>query len=190
MGEDVIASIPVGMVIFLALILFASSVGLGWWLQRMQEQKREHDNLQSLLNAIPQAALIVDGEANILVKNTRASQIMNESGWEMNLPQNLMEAVGRVGETGLTERIEILTAKKKVQVLATPLHVRKEAQVLILITDSADGSYRAELYQQLVGTIAHELRTPLTAIMGHVEILNSCGMDEETLWRRSLGFVS
>jgi two-component system phosphate regulon sensor histidine kinase PhoR len=26
--------------------------------------------------------------------------------------------------------------------------------------------------------------------MGHVEILNSCGIDEESLWRRSLGFVS
>jgi signal transduction histidine kinase len=25
--------------------------------------------------------------------------------------------------------------------------------------------------------------------MGHVEILNSCGIDEEALWRRSLGFV-
>lgn len=190
MGENVIASVPVGMIIFLALILFASSAGLGWWLRRRQEQKYEHDTLQSLLNAIPEAALIVDGETNVLVTNIRAWHIMNESNWETNLPDTLIQAIGRVWDSGLTERMEILSAKKKFQVVAAPLHVREEAQVLILISDSADGSYRAELYRQLVGTIAHELRTPLTAIMGHVEILNSCGIDEETLWRRSLGFVA
>lgn len=190
MGEGVIASVSVGVAVFVALILFAVGAGMGWWIRRRQEAKYEYGDSLFLLNAIPQAALIVDREANIRVKNIRAAQVMNESGWETNLPNLLVEAIGRVGNTGLTERMEIVTAKKKMQVLATPLHVTKEAGVLLLLTDSADGSYRAELYQQLVGTIAHELRTPLTAIMGHVEILNSCGIDEETLWRRSLGFVA
>lgn len=189
MDEGVIASVSVGEVVLVALILLALGVGLGWWIHRRQEAKNEHTNSLSLLSAIPQAALIVDKAANIRIKNMRASQLMNESGWA-NLPEPLFEAVGRVGSTGLTERREIVRGEKKYQVLAAPFHVTKEAEVLILITDSADGSYRAELYQQLVGTIAHELRTPLTAIMGHVEILNSCGIDEETLWRRSLGFVA
>lgn len=188
MSEGVIASIPIGMVIFAALILFALGAGVGWWLRRKQEAKDKYDASQFLLNAIPQAALIVDGKANIRVQNIRASQMMES--WGSALPKNLIEAVKRVGDTGLTERMEIVTAKKKFQVLAAPLHVTEEAQVLLLVTDSAEGSYRAELYQQLVGTIAHELRTPLTAILGHVEILNSCGIDEETLWRRSLGFVA
>lgn len=190
MDEGVIASIPVGMLIFLALILFASGASLGWWLRRRQEIKSEHDHLQSLLNAMPQAALILDGEANILIQNSRAFQIMQQADWGLILPENLIAAVRRVEDTGLTERMEIAAGKKKFQVLAAPLHVTNEAQVLILITDSADGSYRAELYQQLVGTIAHELRTPLTAIMGHVEILNSSGIEDETLWRRSLEFVA
>jgi two-component system sensor histidine kinase ResE len=178
------------MVIFLALILFASSAGLGWWLHQAREQKYKHENLQSLLNAIPEAALIVNGAADVLMQNSRALSIRNEAGWGASLPENLFEAVRRVGDTGLTERMEILSAKKKFQVLATPLQVENEAAILILISDSADGSYRTEIYRQLVGTIAHELRTPLTAIMGHVEILNSSGIDEETLWRRSLGFVA
>lgn len=192
MSEGVIASIPIGMVIFAALILFTLGVGIGWMIRQGRETKHEDDasRFSALLNAIPQAALILDGESTLRVQNIRASQIMQETNWENNLPKNLIEAVKRVGDTGLTERMEILTAKKKFQVLAAPLHVTNEAQVLILITDSAEGSYRAELYQQLVGTIAHELRTPLTAILGHVEILNSCGIDEEMLWRRSLGFVA
>lgn len=190
MSEGVIASVPIGMVIFAALFLFALGAGMGWMIRQKRETKDEDDasRFSALLNAIPQAALILDGESNIRMQNIRASQIMEN--WKSALPKNLIEAVKRVGDTGLTERMEILTAKKKFQVLAAPLHVTNEAQVLILITDSAEGSYRAELYQQLVGTIAHELRTPLTAILGHVEILNSCGIDEETLWRRSLGFVA
>jgi two-component system sensor histidine kinase ResE len=188
MSEGVIASIPIGMVIAAALILFAVGAGMGWWIRQRQEKKNEHEASQFLLNAIPQAALILDGKANIRMQNIRAAQMMES--WESALPKNLIEAVERVGDTGLTERMEIVAAKKKFQVLAAPLHVKNEAQVLLLVTDSAEGSYRAELYQQLVGTIAHELRTPLTAILGHVEILNSCGIDEETLWRRSLGFVA
>jgi two-component system phosphate regulon sensor histidine kinase PhoR len=39
-------------------------------------------------------------------------------------------------------------------------------------------------------TIAHELRTPLTAIMGHAEILGSCSVEEEALWRRSQQFIT
>ncbi len=190
MDEGVIASVSVGGVVFVGLILLAVGMVMGWWIRRRQETSYEHGILLALLNAIPQAALIVDRASNIRVKNSRAAQVITDCGWETNLPDMLVEAVRRVGSTGLTERMEIVTAKKRVQVLATPLQVTKEAAVLLLLTDSADGSYRAELYQQLVGTIAHELRTPLTAILGHVEILNSCGMDEETLWRRSLGFVA
>ncbi len=190
MSEGIIASIPVGMVIFSALILFMLGVSMGWVIRRKQEPQKKDDfpRCFALLNAIPKAALIVDGEANILMQNIRALQMMES--WESSLPKNLIEAVKRVGQTGLTEQMEIVMAKKKFQVLAAPLHVTNEAQALILITDFADGSYRAELYRQLVGTIAHELRTPLTAILGHVDILNSCDVHEETLWRRSLGFVA
>jgi len=39
-------------------------------------------------------------------------------------------------------------------------------------------------------TIAHELRTPLTAIMGHADILASCSIEEEGLWRRSQQFIT
>jgi two-component system phosphate regulon sensor histidine kinase PhoR len=39
--------------------------------------------------------------------------------------------------------------------------------------------------------MAHELRTPLTAILGHVDILDSCDpARDEVLWRRSRDFVA
>lgn len=193
MDEGIIASVSVQTIAFLALILFASGAGAGWWFRQWRASKSTNENYPSqysaLLNAIPQAALIVDKGAKVQSTNIRAAQLMNEEGWGENLPSAVISSIERVGNTGLTEKLEIVTGRKKLQVLLASLYIPNEAAVLILMTDSADESYRAELYRQLVGTIAHELRTPLTAIMGHVEILNSCQIGEETLWRRSLGFV-
>ena len=42
----------------------------------------------------------------------------------------------------------------------------------------------------LTRLVAHELRTPLTAIVGHAEILESCGPADEALWRRSRDFIA
>ncbi len=194
MDEDVIASISVGTAIFWALMLFASGAGIGWTLRQRQAPISKSENYVSkfsaLLNALPQAALIIDRKANLQWQNEQAAQLMERIQWRASLPSVLVAAVERVARSGLTERLEIVTENKKLQVLVSQLQAPEEAEILILLADSTDASYRAELYQQLVGTIAHELRTPLTAIMGHVEILNSCGIDEETLWRRSLGFVS
>jgi two-component system phosphate regulon sensor histidine kinase PhoR len=200
MDEGMIASVSVGMAIFLALILLASGAGVGWFAARTRQPHSSDANrnhpaqISALLDAIPQAALIADSEARVRAQNARAVQLMNEVRWDAGLPSMLDAAIGRVSNTGLAETMELVATDKparRLQVAITPLEVPdEEAMTLILLTDPADGSYRAELYQRLVSTIAHELRTPLTAIMGHVEILNSCGIDEETLWHRSLGFVA
>jgi len=49
---------------------------------------------------------------------------------------------------------------------------------------------REASYRRLIGAVSHELRTPLTAIMGHVDILGSCSIEEEALWRRSQRFIA
>jgi two-component system phosphate regulon sensor histidine kinase PhoR len=78
---------------------------------------------------------------------------------------------------------------RRVQFSIIPLHAT-EALVLAPLANSDAETRNTELYQRLTGLIAHELRTPLTAIMGHVEILGNARLDEEALWRRSLGFVA
>lgn len=66
----------------------------------------------------------------------------------------------------------------------------RRSQQMSIHIEPGQSPTRDERSQRLARNLAHELRTPLTAIMGHVEIMNSCGYEEETLWRRSLGFVS
>ncbi|HXQ38694.1 MAG TPA: HAMP domain-containing sensor histidine kinase, partial [Anaerolineales bacterium] len=114
--------------------------------------------------------------------------------WNKDLPLRLDAAVGRVIRSDIAETMEIATQSKparRIQVTIAPLRVTGwHTEALILFNNPSAGTKRAEVYQRLIGSIAHELRTPLTAIMGHVEIIKSSRIDEEALWRRSLGFVA
>jgi two-component system phosphate regulon sensor histidine kinase PhoR len=200
MDQDIIASVPVGLVIFIALALLALGVAIGWNVSRARLQRRsghlEPDHplhINALLNALPQAAMTTDSDAHITTQNSSAVQLLRELKFDSDLPLTVDAAIGRVIRSGMTETMEIAPSgipARRVQVTVAPLRTSAtEPEALVLFTDLSSRSNREEVYQRLTSTIAHELRTPLTAIMGHVDILNSCQIDEEALWRRSVGFV-
>ena len=201
MDQGVIASVPLGLLIFTALVVCALGIVLGWITARARFQRklgrtgRDYlPHISALLNALPQAAVTTDSEARIIAQNTPAIHLLREINWNNNFPLMVDAAIGRVIRSAVNETMEIALLgmpARRLQVTITPLHVAgMGTEALVLFTDPNAGSNRAELYQRLISTIAHELRTPLTAIMGHVEILNSSRIDEEALWRRSLGFVA
>ncbi|MCA9936861.1 MAG: hypothetical protein KC415_23160 [Anaerolineales bacterium] len=45
-------------------------------------------------------------------------------------------------------------------------------------------------YLQMMRALGHELRTPLTAVIGHMEIIASCQIEEREMWMRSLNIVT
>lgn len=201
MGQGVVASVSLGMIVFTALMLLALGVVIGWMgararlLRKSKSTEREHlSHVSILLGALPQPAFTTDGESRVLVQNSPAIQLLRELKWESTLPLMMEAGIGRVVHSGIAESMEIASSEKpvrRVQVTIAPLRAAgMDTESLILLNDPSAGTNRADVNQRLVSTIAHEVRTPLTAIMGHVEILNSCGIDEESLWRRSLGFVS
>ena len=201
MDQGIIATVPVGLVIFIALALLALGVSVGWSASRARLQRKSGPlgpepllHITALLNALPQAAIITDNDAHITTQNSSARQLLKELRLDADLPLTVDAAIGRVIRSGVTETMEITPSgvpARRVQVTVAPLRTAgAEPKALVLFTDLSSRSNREEVYQRLTSTIAHELRTPLTAIMGHVDILNSCRIDEEALWRRSLGFVS
>jgi signal transduction histidine kinase len=201
MDQGVIASVPLGLLIFIALVLCVLGIVLGWITARARFQRKlgrtGHDylpHITALLNALPQAAVTTDSDARIIAQNTPAIHLLREINWNNNFPLMVDAAIGRVIRSAVSETMEFALPGMptgRLQVTITPLYIADlGTQALVLFTDPNAGSNRAELYQRLISTIAHELRTPLTAIMGHVEILNSSRIDEEALWRRSLGFVA
>jgi len=200
MSQGVVANVSLGLVIFIALLLFMLGIAIGVvgtrsrFLRKSIRMERAHpSHVSMLLSALPQPAFTTDDDANILVQNGPAIQLLRELKWN-SLPLMMEAGIGRVVRSGMAESMEIATSERpvhRVHVTIAPLTAAGlDTNALVLLTDLSSGANRAEINQRLVSTIAHEVRTPLTAIMGHVEILNSCGIDEEALWRRSLGFVS
>jgi two-component system phosphate regulon sensor histidine kinase PhoR len=201
MDQGTIASLPLGLIAFAAIVVFAGGVTAGWLAARARTRRRAarlaRDRLQpinGLLNALPLPVLVADAEARLTARNASAAQLLQELGPGGDLPLTVDAAIGRVTRSGIAETLELPLPghpARRLQVSISPLTTGAPApEALVLFSDPNAGSGRAEVYQRLINTIAHELRTPLTAIMGHVDILNSCRIDEEALWRRSLGFVA
>jgi len=192
--SGVVASLPLGLVALAAIAIFAAGVIAGWLAARARAQRHAARAVSApaprtsdLLDALSQATLIADADGHIIARNIQAAERL-----DADLPLAVDAAIGRVTRSRVPESLEIASlgsVDRRLRVSVTPLAAGGSSpHALVVFTDPESG--RAEVYQRLISMIAHELRTPLTAIMGHVDILNSCRMDEEALWRRSLGFVA
>jgi two-component system phosphate regulon sensor histidine kinase PhoR len=169
----------------------------GWMLAHSRMRRRAARGMfdrarlvGDLLAALPQPAFLADADARILARNREAAQLLKAFGQGDDLPLAVDAAVGRVIRSRITETLEIPSPANPARRVQAAVSALDSCEALVLFADPNAGSGRAELYQHLISQMAHELRTPLTAITGHVDIMNSCRVEEEALWRRSLGFVS
>lgn len=199
MEQGVVASLPIGLVVSAGITLLAAGAAFGWWAAHARLRRRaarapqERSRLLSdLLEALPQPALVVDAETRIAARNRQAAQWLKAFGRGDDLPLVVDAAVGRVTRSGarLAETLELSTPASPAQRLQVSVAALGSGEALVLFSHPGAGPDRSEVYRQLISQLAHELRTPLTAIVGHADILASCRVDEEDLWRRSLGFVA
>jgi len=184
-----------------ALALIGLGVAFGWLTSTWRARRRSISTptgpaprVAEVIDALPQPALIVDADARLIARNATATQLLQAFGHGDDLPLAVDAAVGRAIRSRVAETLEITSPgapARRLQVTVAPLQGGGSiTQVLVLLADPSAGSDRTEVHRQLTGMLAHELRTPLTAIMGHVDILGSCRIEEEALWRRSLSFVA
>jgi len=150
--------------------------------------------LASLLDGIPQAALIVNASGQLVLWNAMATRSLALTGPSAELPLSLSALVTRVMQTATAETTEIAdprTPERRLRVTASPLREQDGNGALILAETSTETARSAESYRRLISAVTHELRTPLTAILGHADILGSCHpAQDEALWRRSRDFIA
>ena len=198
--ESVVASLPVGLILLMAIVVLAIGAAAGWLAARARFRRKigraslsNARQAAAFIDALPYPALVVDADANVIARNVAAAQMLDAIGHAGALPLALDAAIGRVVRSRSSESLEVSLPQypaRRLHASVSPAQIDSVTHALVLCVDPGTGSGRADVYQRLIGTLAHELRTPLTAIMGHVDILSSCRMDEEVLWRRSLGFVA
>ena len=79
MDQGVIASVPVGLIAIIMLVLLATGIVIGWAIARTRlnrKSKRIKSNnllqVSTILDALPQAALTTDKESQITAQNALA----------------------------------------------------------------------------------------------------------------------
>lgn len=198
--QEPVVSISLGWIVLAVLLavilLFGLAVLLTWryWQRRASAAPHTPSWLPDLLNSLPMAALVADQDGWVIVHNTEATRLLGLSGRDLGLPLALHTLVQRVLALGVSETTEIPApddTQRRLRVTVTALGAAGPARnALVLVGDPVELRQREMSYLRLISTLSHELRTPLTAIMGHVDILGSCNIEEEALWRRSQRFIS
>ena len=149
--------------------------------------------LPALLEPLPCGALLADAQARVMLANDQARRWLGETGRQVRLPPAVQALVRRVAASGIGEGLEAQSpsgGERRLWVEAAALGGDGGVLVLVEKRQREGGGVAAEVYRRLMHTIAHELRTPLTAIVGHADILASCSIEEEGLWRRSQQFIT
>ncbi|TEU14552.1 MAG: hypothetical protein E3J21_15530 [Anaerolineales bacterium] len=196
--QEPVVSISLGWIALAVLLAVVLLVGLAvlltwrYWQRRASAALYTPPWLLDLLNSLPMAALIADPDGRVIVHNTEATRLLGLSGRDLELPLTLHTLMQRVLTFDVSETTEIPApddAQRRLRVTVTALGAAGPARnALVLVSDPVE--LREMSYLRLISTVSHELRTPLTAIMGHVDILGSCSIEEEALWRRSQRFIS
>jgi signal transduction histidine kinase len=196
-----IYSLPIGAAAGGLLLIVGAMVLLGLLLARRSQGRETVPDvkavpwLASLLDGLPQAALVVDALGQTVAWNTAAARTLALADQARSLPMSLAGLVARVLDAGSAETTEITAPgapDRRLRATASPLRAMDfPSGALVLLQDPTGADRSTESYRRLISAMAHELRTPLTAILGHADILDSCKLEEdEALWRRSRDFIA
>ena len=200
-GQEVVFSLSLPLVIAVFLLLGLLLAGGGWLLARRRLAGNRQELpwrasastpwLPALLEALPGGVLLADAQGRVRLANSQARRWLGEADRPARLPPPVQALVGRVAASSTSEGLEAPVPSgggERLWIKAAALG--GSVGVLVLIEERQGSGVDAEVYRRLMRTIAHELRTPLTAIVGHAEILASCSVEEEALWRRSQQFIT
>ncbi|MBC7250132.1 MAG: hypothetical protein H5T62_07595 [Anaerolineae bacterium] len=195
-----VVSISLGWIALAALLAVVLLVGLAvlltwrYWQRQTRAASTSPLCLPELLNSLPLAVLIADPDGQVVVRNSEAARLLGLGGHAQEIPLSLRTLVQRALAFDVSETTEILAPddeQRRLRVTITPLGATGSPRnALVLVSDPNESHEREASYRRLISTVSHELRTPLTAIMGHVDILGSCSIEEEALWRRSQRFIA
>ena len=157
---------------------------------------------QSLVDALPDAALVLDDRATILAANTAIQALFDRVfvgehiGRTARQPE-LTTAVKATLATG-QQSVFVLTLKtpteRHLDCAVSKLSGLGEGQsapaLLVVLQDISEREALARMRMEFVANASHELRTPLAALSGFIETLNGPAKDDPTARDRFLGIMA
>lgn len=147
--------------------------------KRSRNRKKNLSNMlrrfQDSVSMMPDAAIVLDAENNILWLNPSAKQILFLSSKDIgNNIGNLIRLPSFVNFLKRSvdgEAFEMISPWDEKQSLDCRLMPYGDGQRLLLIRNITQVQRLKVMRQEFVANVSHELRTPLTVIMGYLETL-------------------
>ncbi len=162
--------------------LTAGMFNRGSTLQKQNEEQQRHnqqliDDLQSMANAIPDAALVIDRNDLITWSNDVAKQLL---GHKATADQG--QAVTRlIREPAFADWLAVQgTVDSKLEIPcpaddSIPLQISVTGfgkdQRLLIFRDITDAESLDRIRRDFIANISHEMRTPLTVLLGYLELV-------------------
>lgn len=135
--------------------------------------------------AMPEAALVLSGEGEILWVNRSAEALVGITRRDLgNRVINLLRFppfVAYVMGSDYAHATELPSPLDNTRVLSAQLTVYGEDQRLLMIRDITLLTQLEQVRRDFVANVSHELRTPLTVVSGYLETIAS--MDDPALTR-------
>ncbi|MFV0295770.1 MAG: ATP-binding protein [Hyphomicrobiaceae bacterium] len=155
---------------------------------------------RQVLEAFPDAALLLDGNRNILVANAAARDVFPVKDGvyvsQVSRAPELLEAIDKLFETRQTQTFTMRLlgpVERHFAGTAAPLAERGHRPggpaAMIVLNDRTEVDQQAQLRADFVANASHELRTPLASLKGFVETLRGPAKDDAGAREQFLGIM-
>lgn len=139
-----------------------------------------------MIEAIPDAALVIDAGRRVLAVNGRLAELQNVvTGKHISQLRDpeLLEAVEKAIETDTPQQFEmriVLPIERQLSGIATPLSAAETGApvLLIVLRDRTEVERLAQMRADFVANASHELRTPLASLKGFIETLQGAAKND------------
>lgn len=150
------------------------------------------DDAQAILNALPDACIILSRDGTILWANSAAREQFglfaagNPFSLSMRVPE-LIRAVAKAGRSGLSERArwsEKVPTSRFYEAFISPFALTRlpgapRDAIAVFVNDLTEQQRLDRMREDFVANASHELRTPLAALTGFIETLQGAAKHDE-----------
>ncbi len=155
--------------------------------------------VSALIEAMPEAVLVVTGEARLLGANRLAGQLLPalRVGGALALAlrdPDILDAIRRVCASGQMDTVvwrDRVPVERSFDVTVAPLDgFLPERAIVVTLRDLTEARRVERMRADFVANASHELRTPLASLLGFVETLQGPARDDPRAREKFLGIMA
>jgi two-component system, OmpR family, phosphate regulon sensor histidine kinase PhoR len=166
------------------------------------QRSRSGDGPRSIIDALPDAALLLDAQGILMATNSTAVEIFGHVfvgehvGRTTRHPELSVAVSGALksGGKAIFEMVLKSPTERHLDGAASRLtgfgEGANDPAVLIILQDISEREALARMRLEFVANASHELRTPLAAISGFIETLRGSAKDDGVAREKFLGIMS